>query len=550
MIPLREQPGIRRRGLPSRIPWSPRLLARLLLVTGFFVRLWLAAATFLNADEALHFMAANQDSWKQTYRASLTLSHPPLLIFVLHLWREFGSSEFILRLPSVIAGSAFCWIFFHWLEARFGAKTGLIGLIFASFLPPMIALSAEIRQYALLLFFAMATLHLLDRALAQNSLAKMAYSILCLWLATLSHYSAVLLAAALAAYALLRMFAQPTPQSVFRMWLAGQMGELLLGSLLYFTYLSQFGRNALHGWMGDTYLHNSYFDPERHHILIFAFTRTASVFQYVLGQAVIGDLLFLLFLAGTLVAGRAARRGSMSFRGGPLVALLWLPFAMNCTAALFDLYPYGGTRHSIFLSIFAITGISVAIDRWTGRPLRWGIAAAALIVSLCNLFPSHRLPYMARADQKKSHMEEAMAFVHEHIPPRDLLLADNQTGLLLGHYLCQQKPFFINEWTEGLKSLRCGGYRIAATDGRVFAFTAENFFPSWEQVVSAYNLEKGDSVWVLQGGWLWENSLGRELQARHPELDSLRIYSFGRNFTIFQLRVGELEISASEHARL
>jgi len=525
------------------MPLSPRFAAGLLMVVGLLVRLSLAAATFLNADEALHFMAANQDSWKRTYQASVTLSHPPLLIFVLHLWRIFGSSEIILRLPSVIAGSAFCWIFFRWLAERFGDETGLIGLIFASFLPPMIALSAEIRQYALLLFFAGATLYLLDRALAQNSRAKMAYSVLCLWLATLSHYSAVLLAAALAAYSLLRMVEQPIRRSVFCMWLAGQMGELVLGCALYFTYLSQLGRSAWHGWMGDTYLHNSYFDPERHHILIFAFTRTASVFQYVLGQAVIGDLLFLLFLAGTVFAGRAGRPGSRPVRGGQLAALLWLPFAVNCGAALLDLYPYGGTRHSIFLSIFAIAGISVAIDRWTGRPLSRGIAAAALIVCLCNLFPSRRLPYIARADQKKSHMEEAMAFVHQHIPPSDLLLADNQTGLLLGHYLCQQQPFFLNEWTEGLKSLRCGGYRIAATDGRVFAFTAGNFFPSWEQVVSAYDLKSGDSVWVLQGGWLWEDSLARELQARHPELRSLQVYSFGRNFTIFQLRVGELEIS-------
>jgi hypothetical protein len=223
--------------------------------------------------------------------------------------------------------------------------------------------------------------------------------------------------------------------------------------------------------------------------------------------------------------------------------LLWLPFAMNYGAALLDLYPYGGTRHSIFLAIFAIAGISVAVCRFAGRRLSWGIATAALIVSLCNLFPSHRLPYIARADQKKFHMEQAMAFVHDHIPPNDLLLADNQTSLLLGHYLCQQRPFFINEWSEGLKSLRCGGYRIAATDGRVFTFTADNFLPSWEQVIRAYDLKRDDSVWVLQGGWLWEDSLARELQTRYPEFQNLKIYSFGRNLTIFQLRVGEVRIS-------
>ena len=530
--------------LSREMLFDPRFLAGLLVLAGFVVRLKLAAATFLNADEALHFMAANQDSWKLTYRASLTVSHPPLLIFVLHVWRMFGSSEIILRLPSVVAGTAFGWIFFRWLSHLFGTETGLTGLIFASFLPPMIALSAEVRQYAFLLVFAISAMYLLEQALGQNSAVKMAYSCLCLWLATLSHYSAAFLAAALAAYALLRMWKRPPTQAVFRVWLAGQIGELLLGAALYLTYFSEFGRNALHGWMGGTYLHNSYFDPQRHHVLVFVLARSASIFQYVLGQALIGDLLFLLFLAGTVALGRAASVGSIEVPGGQLAALLWLPFLINCGAGLLDLYPYGGTRHSIFLAIFAITGISVALVRLVGRRLIWGMAVAVAIVALSNLFPSHRLPYIARADQKKSHMEQAMAFVRERIPRNDLLLADNQTSLLLGHYLCQQ-PFFINEWTKGLNSLPCAGFRIAATDGRVYTFTAENFLPSWEQVVRAYGLNSGDSVWVLQGGWRWEDSLAYELQTRYPEFHDLKIYSFGHNLTIFQLKVGQLKNSSS-----
>ncbi len=521
-------------------------IALFLVAVGLLVRLQLAAATFLNADEALHFMAANQNSWKQTYDASLTLSHPPLLIFLLHVWRTLGASEIMLRLPSVLAGSTFCWIFFRWLSDLFGTGIGLLGLIFANFLPPLIALSAEVRQYALLLVFAIASLYLLEHALAQNSAGKMASCFFCLWLATLSHYSAFLLAAALTAYSLLRMARQPPSRAVFGVWLTGEMGELLLASALYLTYISQLGHSALHGWMGDSYLHNSYFDPERHHILLFVLTRSVSIFQYVLGQAAVGDLLFLAFVAGTVLVGKGgARPGSLRVPHGPLVALLWLPFAMNCGAALLDLYPYGGTRHSIFLAIFAIAGISVALNRLAGLRLGPGIAMAALIVIACNLFPSHRLPYIARADQKKSHIEQALVFVREHIPPNDLLLADNQTSLLLGHYLCLGQPFFINEWVPGLKSLRCGEYRIAATDGRVFTFTPENFFPSWEQVVRTYGLKEGDAVWVLQGGWLWEDCLGRELQTRYAEFKNLEVYSFGRNLSIFQLRVGQVKIPPS-----
>src|SRR5579863_4050074 len=104
---------------------------------GFMARLKDAAGTFLNPDEALHFVIANHTSWPLAYQASLTTAHPPLLIFVLYWWRYLGTSELMLRLPSVIAGAAFCWIFFQWLKGIFGKTTGLIGLVFAALLPPM-----------------------------------------------------------------------------------------------------------------------------------------------------------------------------------------------------------------------------------------------------------------------------------------------------------------------------------------------------------------------------------------------------------------------------
>src|SRR5438876_11911062 len=47
--------------------------------SGFLGRAWLAHATFFNPDEAWHYSAANQDSLRHAYQASLALFHPPLL---------------------------------------------------------------------------------------------------------------------------------------------------------------------------------------------------------------------------------------------------------------------------------------------------------------------------------------------------------------------------------------------------------------------------------------------------------------------------------------
>ena len=207
------------------------------------VRLRAASGTFLNPDEALHYLLATQPSLRLAYHASLTNAHPPLLTFVLYLWRGVGTSEFVLRLPSVLAGTAFCWIFFKWLTRILGPVAGFIGLIFVSFLPPVIALAAEVRQYALLLFFLAGSAYLLERALAENSAAMMLLSAISLYLAMLSHYSAILFAAAIGIYSLLRLITRRHRAKVVIAWVSGQTGALgLLYGFVPHTHFKAEGR--------------------------------------------------------------------------------------------------------------------------------------------------------------------------------------------------------------------------------------------------------------------------------------------------------------------
>src|SRR5580698_7193895 len=129
------------------------LAALFVTLLGLLARLWTASGTFLNPDEALHFRLANQLSLALAYKESLTAAHPPLLIVLLYFWRALGTSELWLRLPSVLAGAIFCWMFYKWLSKAAGALAGLIGLLLVAFLPPIVLLAAEVRQYALLLAF-------------------------------------------------------------------------------------------------------------------------------------------------------------------------------------------------------------------------------------------------------------------------------------------------------------------------------------------------------------------------------------------------------------
>ena len=159
------------------------ILPLCLTAGGLLARMAWAHSVFLNADEALHYLLSTQPSLALTYKATLTTAHPPLLILLLHYWSWMGTSEFVLRLPSVFAGTAFCWMMFLWLRKVTDGETALIGLSLLLFCPALIYVSAEIRQYALLLFFCACCLYFLERALEENSAGWMALSFMALYLA-------------------------------------------------------------------------------------------------------------------------------------------------------------------------------------------------------------------------------------------------------------------------------------------------------------------------------------------------------------------------------
>ena len=514
----------------------------LIVAAGFIVRIWAASGTYLNPDEAMHFMVANQPSLGLAYQASLNLAHPPLLIFILYFLRGLGTSELLLRFPSVIAGTAFCWVAYKWLGTMFNRVTCFVALILLAFLPAMIALSGEVRQYALLLFFCASAGYLLEKSLAKNSASLMALSALSLYLAMLSHYSAFLFAAALSIYTILRMIRQHPEKGVFLVWAIAQSGSVGLAVLLYVTHLSKLGMlSEANSQNQDFYLRNSYFDSSHMNVLHFIFARTGGVFQYIFSQLVMGDLAFLLFFACIVILWRdrqsrnnQAEKPAVDDR--VLAILLTLPFVLTCAAALLGKYPYGGTRHDAFLIPFAIAGISVALVRIFGSRTGQAVIAAILIVGLCNVFPAHRQPYIARADQSSEQMNQSVKFIRTQVSQSELIFSDFQSKLLLAHYLCDREMVSYDRTISGFISAQCEGSRMIATTAKNFAFTPKTFVRSWEQMVVAFGLKPGEKVWVVQEGW--NIRLPDQLKGLQ-EFHNLSVDSFGNNIAIFQLTVGQ-----------
>ncbi len=527
--------------LESQIKAQWNLAAGFVLLLAFLLRLWKASGTFLNLDEAMHFLAANKPSLAEAYRASLNLAHPPLLILLLHGWRGLGTSELFLRLPSVMAGTIFCWIFFRWLTRLLGPTAGWVALILVSLLPVFVELSSEIRQYPLLLCFMMAAAYLLELALDENSAGKMIAFFLFLYLAMLTHLSAILLAGALGAYSLWRLASRRFSRRVVAIWIAGQAGALALLALLYVTQISKLKGSASAQHM-QVLLANSYYHRGHDHLLGFIFAKTFAILQYTFGQLVIGDIAGLFFVAAVilLLTGKDASNGERNQSApGPssrqLALLLTLPFAINAVFAIADTYPYGGTRHSAFLLPLAVAGVSLAIARLLRQRLASALVIAILLVAVCQIVGTPHRPYMRREDQRRSNMTQALNAIRQDVSPDDVIFVDFQTSFLLRFYLCPEvSPASLP--SADFKTYTCGGYRVISTTSETNVLTADSFLRRRDELVTAYGLKPGQTVWIFQAGW--DIALAQELQKQIPEFHDLKAESFGRNISFFKLKIG------------
>lgn len=543
--PLQALPGGSRRGwdgrVEARISKYPGVIAAAVVGFGFCWRLWLAHATFFNTDEAWHYSVANQNSFLAAYKASLTLAHPPLMICVLYFWRHLGTSDVMLRLPGVLAGTGFCWIFYKWLSGLFGRTVALCGLVFAAFLPPMIALSAELRQYSWMLLFAVAAAYFLERALAQNSAGMMLCSSLCLWLAMLSHYSAFLFAAALGLYAVLRMIWQRsgTPaiaSSMIISWGLGQVIGVGLGAFLYATQVAKLGAvypgDPLRRF-GDFYLSDVYFHAAKQHLLPFLYRGTFGVFRFFCGQRTAGHLTTVLFIAGVILLFRQKDDSASPLRPRVAALLLTVPFMVNWIAVVAGLYPYGRTRQCIFLAIFGIAGVSVCLARIARNRAGLTIFLAGGIVAICHIFGTpHSLDMLAFAEQKHEHMDQAIAFIESHVSPADVLFTDKPTSFQLTHYLCGSLPVSI-EQKVGFDSFSCGGLRVIATNLADGSLTPQSFAGKLHEMESSYNLPSVSGVWVVQAAW--STGLGETLRTQVPEFSTIEPHVFDRYIEVFHV---------------
>lgn len=364
-------------------------VALLFVLLGLLARLRAAHAPFQSPDEVLHLRIASSESLGATYRESLGNAHPPLFFFLLWGWRHLAHSDWALRILPVALGTAFLWSAWRWTRSVLGDACGLLTLGCLCFLPAIVLVTSELRAYALLLFLLASALWALESAFATGSAARIGLFTLLGGLALATHYSAFRVLTAASVYAAARILAvrrgrrfvaaspprrfiaASPPRRFIVAWAAGQAALASLAAFFLWTHAARLRGSPLEREVRETWLRDCYWRAGES-AAGFVARQTLALFQYLFSARAAGAAALLLFAGG--VVWIATRRPA-------LAALLAIPFVLASAGGLLAVYPYGGTRHSADLALFACSGTAAALTRATGERLWVAVAAAAALLA-------------------------------------------------------------------------------------------------------------------------------------------------------------------------
>jgi len=450
-------------------------------VAGFLIRIAIARNTPLSGDEALNFHLANRPRLFDVYSGTLTNAHPPLFFFLLHFWLLLGNSELFLRFLPAIFGTVFLWVFYRWASGLFSDFAGLTALILLSFSPSLVTLSAQIRGYTLLLLLIASTLLALEKAINGRSATWMATSAALLCLAMLTHYSALFVVLALFAYVPIRLRGGRAPGRLLKAWAASQLAVVGVLVFLGVTHVARLRGGELEREVINRMLRTEYFQIDQDQALQFLARQTAAVFRALCGPAPRGLLAAVLAAAGVIFLWRSRR---------PSAILVALPFVLNAGAALIDIYPYGGTRQSVFLSVFACAAIGTAFAVLV-RGRRWAQVVVIAVLAAATIPVAISTTQVGGAVQ----MAAALNDLRIAAPPGSLLFVDDRAFTVLEYYLGRNSWSMKRPGLQRFCESSVGGYRLVGSP--TWNFTGHRLGVELERLVKVYRLPPHQVVWLI-----------------------------------------------------
>ena len=208
-------------------PWKLALVA----VLAFALRAWHLGARSLWLDEGVSIGLARM-SWHEFARALYTReANMSLYYLLLRGWARLGDSEFFLRLPSVICGTAAVVIFTIFVARLLGQKVAFITGLLLSVSVLHIRYTRELRSYGVLILLLALSWLVYERAVKKGDSRSLLLWALVSAAAIYAHFFASLI---IAAQLLCLLFAGLSRERLVRFIGAAVLISIIALPLLFF----------------------------------------------------------------------------------------------------------------------------------------------------------------------------------------------------------------------------------------------------------------------------------------------------------------------------
>ena len=305
-------------------------------MAGIFIRIWGLWNYAFNPDEVMLSFVADANSFSSLWEGIKGQTNAPLMYVLLHLLIMLSKNEMLLRCISLIPGAGLIFIFYFLGKKVSGTVSGIAMAFLCAFGYGAVQISQVVRPYSLLLLFLSGTLYFFISCLEKPEKKYLLGYSLCMLLAIATHYPAVMFFAAIGSVWLLRSIIEKKPTAEYRSLIMAHLPPLALFCILYFFLISyHLGGGGVYGTIKETYLAPLF--PETFSGFM---NNTRDFFGYLFLPPY-ATLSAVLSLLGIIALWNTSRKA--------LAATIVLTFAITIVFTIFKLFPFGGSRHSIYL---------------------------------------------------------------------------------------------------------------------------------------------------------------------------------------------------------
>lgn len=334
-------------------------------------------------DEALEFSRAA--SLRTALIGRPIDQDPPLYPLVNHFWIGLGRSEYWLRIPSALIGTATVFVAGGWAMRRIGTTTGLLLAALCAFAPSLVYYSRELNQYAALSFLGIVAFLACERLLRRGRAIDWAIFAAISVLGVTVHYGMVFPLAALGLYLGARVTHGGRKAERRRLVVYCLLLALVLVVLFFSSLPDQLGTPHLQRRFGGTHLQKELdyvMDRFWREVLVFF------LFPFA-GGPILWAVTGLALIAGL----GAVRLWHRDETGRRLVGLLFLgSLALVYPADGLGLYPMGH-RYVLFLAVPFFTMLACGFMVLARRSRALASVAATISLALFVAFlPLELLP--------------------------------------------------------------------------------------------------------------------------------------------------------------